>query len=284
MTSNVLDKKPEARKPADRGLAIGETDAHVFNCPSCARALAEGTSLCPGCGAHLILGVLVRRAGVILALGVVIGMLVGGAVMASVITLSLRESAAAAAAAAAAEAAAAAPPAEAASAAPSAAAVPSSEVALDADIPAGSITALSGTAVVNGRITVDTATLADTLARKGATTIEIARALRSLAADAALGRDLTARMSPWVAARAVTSRLDAFYSAIADTARAGLRASLADAGSYRGAAGSMLTVLAGLGSIDAESRTLAATIDLELPPVAGPDPSATSGPEVPPGH
>ena len=69
MTSNVVDAKPKTPKAGEKGLAIGETPTNVFNCPSCARALSEGTSVCPNCGAHLIMGVLLRRAGLILALG-----------------------------------------------------------------------------------------------------------------------------------------------------------------------------------------------------------------------
>ena len=70
---------------ASQGIAIGETDSHVFNCPSCARPLSEGTSKCPACNTRLIMGVALRRAGMILALGVVIGVLLGGAVMSAVI-------------------------------------------------------------------------------------------------------------------------------------------------------------------------------------------------------
>ena len=91
------------------------------------------------------------------------------------------------------------------------------------------------------------------------TTIEIARALRSLAADAALGRDLTARMIGWRAARGAVSQLDGFYLAIADTARTGLRFSLADSGSYRASGETMLAVLADLESVDADARDFAAT-------------------------
>ena len=80
--------------------------------------------------------------------------------------------------------------------------------------------ALSGTAVVNGRITVDAATLRTTLSSR-ASTSDIARALRSLAADAALGSDLTGRLARWPDAGPVAAQLDAFYRSMAKTARDG---------------------------------------------------------------
>jgi hypothetical protein len=133
--------------------------------------------------------------------------------------------------------------------------------------PAGALAALSGTAVINGRITVDAATLAETLSRKGATTIEVARALRSLAADAALGLDLTGRLAPWAEAAPLVAQLDEFYRAVATQARAALRASLADAAGYRRDGAQMLKVLQGLADVDAASRAFAATVGVVLPSI-----------------
>ncbi len=103
----------------------------------------------------------------------------------------------------------------------------------------------------------------------------MARALRSLAADAALGRDLTARMIGWSAARGAVSQLDGFYLAIADTARTGLRFSLADRESYRATGETMLAVLADLESVDAGARDFAARVHLEMAPIETGVPSAT---------
>jgi hypothetical protein len=136
--------------------------------------------------------------------------------------------------------------------------------------PAAAVSALSGTAVVNGRIAVDAATLASTLGRSNATSIELARALRSLAADAALGIDLAGRLAPWTDAADVRTGLDDFYRAMAQEARTGLRASLNDPGAYRKAGAAMLTVLRTMASVDTQSRGLADSIGLELPPVVLP--------------
>jgi hypothetical protein len=127
---------------------------------------------------------------------------------------------------------------------------------------------LSGTAVVNGRIAVDTVTLSRALADRNASSVEIARAFRSLAADAALGIDVAARLASWPEAATVKAELESFYLAMADSARSALRAPYSDRAGYRAAAAAMMPVLAKLGAVDAVSRTLATTIDLELPPVA----------------
>jgi hypothetical protein len=137
-------------------------------------------------------------------------------------------------------------------------------------VPSVAISALSGTAVVNGRIAVDTTTLRSTLAAKGVTTSDIARALRSLAADAALGSDLTDRLGQWTAAASVTAQLDAFYRSMAKTARDGLRSSFGDVAGYRAAGFAMLKVLGALDDVDTASRSLAESVNLDLPPVAVP--------------
>ena len=178
MTTNVLRGKSGRRSPDARfGLAIGETEAHVFTCPSCARPLSNGTSKCPGCGVRLVMGVMLKRAGGILALGMVFGIALGGAATASVIALSVRVPAAVAVVTP--------------TVAPAdGAAIPQPTQAVTVPtfvVPQTALSALSGTAVVNGRIAVDAATLSSTAARSSASSIEIARALRSLAADAALG-------------------------------------------------------------------------------------------------
>src|SRR4029078_6606135 len=83
----LLQNKTDSATKEGMGLAIGDTDASVFACPACSRPLSEGTCRCPGCGTRLPLGVRLKRAGAILALGVAIGILIGGASTAAAITL-----------------------------------------------------------------------------------------------------------------------------------------------------------------------------------------------------
>lgn len=276
MTINLLRGKTGAKSTPERdaalkslGTAIGDADSNVFNCPACSRPLSEGTSRCPACGVALVMGVMVRKAAAILALGMVFGILLGGAVTASAITVSLHDPKAVVAAV------------------PTAAPVAATAAPTAITHPTGgapaAVSALSGTAVVNGRIVVDAVTLRDTIAKPHVTTIEIARALRSLSADAALGSDLVDRLVAWREAEPVMSQLNDFYTTVAATAQLGLRASLTDDGSYRDAATRMGTVLLGLSGVDSASRALAATVNLELPPVvmspaSSANPAASTGP------
>ena len=262
MAINLLrgkSRRPKLRLDHRRGFSIGETDAHVFNCPACARPLSDGTTRCPGCGVRLVMGVTLRRAGSILALGIVIGVLLGGGTTAAAISLSIRDSKVDAAAQVAGP-----------SASPSPIPMPSR--APETTIPGSqaAVSALSGTAVVNGRIAVDAVTLKSTLRDTRASASDLARALRSLAADAALGIDLTDRLAPWRDAAVVTADLETFYRRMADSATTSLRLSLDDTAGYRRAGAQMLTVLGGLRAVDAASRVLAATLNLDLAPVAVP--------------
>lgn len=259
MTTNLLQNKNEGAPKEAMALAIGDTDANVFTCPACSRPLSDGTSRCPGCGTRLILGLPLKRAGAILAMGVVVGILVGGATTAAAISFSAHDTAVAPS-----------PVATTAPAAVTPTAAPSIVAPPDFAAPVAAVSALSGTAVVDGRIAVDAATLASTLSRSNASSIELARALRSLAADAALGIDLASRLAPWTDAAQVQAGLDDFYRAMAQEARTGLRASLNDTGAYRKAGARMLTVLSTMGTVDAKSRELAGTIGVELPPVVLP--------------
>ena len=124
--------------------------------------------------------------------------------------------------------------------------------------------------MVNARIATDTNTLAATLADSKATTIDIARALRLLSADAAEGTDLVARLAVWRDADLAAGQLDDFYQTMSRTTTVALRDSLNDASGYRRSATEMLDVMSGLPTVDAASRTLAATVDLELAPVVMP--------------
>jgi hypothetical protein len=259
MTTNLLRGKvaKATRAGADRGPAIGD-DANYFSCPACSRPLARGVMRCTGCGVRFFMGVRLKRASGFLALGVVLGVLAGGPITASAITAILREANAAAVVAPVG------PPRD-----TSAIAAPSIPVQIPVHaVPQAAISALSGTAVVNGRIALDTVTLSGTLADRNASSIEIARAFRSLAADAALGIDVAGRLGSWPQAAAVKSELETFYVTMADSARTALRAPFSDNAGYRRSATAMVTVLAGLGGVDAKSRALASTVNLELPPVA----------------
>ncbi len=256
MIANLIHGKTRAGADGATDLAIGETGANVFECPGCSRPLEHGTRRCPGCRTRFMLGVTARRAASILTIGALFGVLVGGSATGAIFTISAAQARPAAVVTP--------------STAPIATGAVPTLAPVEVGVPHAAVSALSGTAVVNGRITVDAETLTAALAKPGASAIEIARALRSLAADAALGIDLAGRLGPWTEATDVQAELDAFYRSMADTARSALRASFADPAAYRSSGAQMVTVLSMLGEVDTSSRQLAATVDLELPPVVLP--------------
>lgn len=260
MISSLLGRSQEAKPAGDAAVAIGDADAHVFGCPVCGRPLNDGTWRCPTCGTRLVLGVALKRAGLILTLGIVIGALVGGTTTAVAVSMSLAGSSSVAETAVV-------PASTAAPADPLPSAAPVVVRPVPAGPPSAAVAALRGTAVINERIAADMATLRSTLADEHSSSMTIARAIRSLAADAASGIDQVARLAPWTGAAAVRAGLDSFYRDMADTARLGLRGSLVDTAGYRKAGEAMISTLSGLGAVDAASRSLAADAGLDLPPV-----------------
>jgi hypothetical protein len=246
-------KVKAARPRADRGPAIGDADSHVFSCPGCNRPLPNGTFRCPGCGIMLVLGVKVRRAAGILGIGVIVGVLAAG-----IIGLTLTGWTPASGGVAVVPGATGPTGAQASGAVASAAAP-----TLPANVPQTAVGALGGTAVINKRILADAAILTKTL--KGGDPVAIARNLRTLAADAAQGIDMTGRMAGWTDATAVRKQLDALYGLMADTAHDGLQASLTNKNAYRATGKKMLTAVKAVAGADAASRVLAGTVSVQLP-------------------
>jgi hypothetical protein len=146
-------------------------------------------------------------------------------------------------------------------------------------VPAGAAVALSGTALINARITTDAGKLATVLSKANAPTVDVARAMRAVAADAQQGLDMSARLTPWTDAAPVAAKLDTFYRGIVDAARDALRVSLNDGTAYRRAGAELITRVRGLAEVDAASRALAASAGISLPPLG--DPGAASSPSSP---
>jgi hypothetical protein len=96
----------------------------------------------------------------------------------------------------------------------------------------------------------------------------VERELRSLAADAAYGANLPARMTGWDDAATVAAELAAFYDEVRDVARDGLRYSIANRSAYRAAGQAMVKLLSGLPELDARTRAVAEAAGAEVPPPA----------------
>ena len=265
MTINLLRGKGTRGVKGAEALdpAIGEPDASVFNCPVCQRPLSHGTARCPACGSSgLIMGLRMTQAGGILALGVAIGVALGVALTAILISMSIREPSVAAAAV----------PTEAPAAISSAAPVAVGPGGVSGGgLPTIAMAALSrGTAVVDGRIR-STRQRSGRRSRHGPRHRHRARP-RLLAADAALGSDLTGRLARWPDAGpvAIPARRLLPIDGEDGAGRAALlavRQRLLPIDRRRDAQGAHRPR-----AVDAASRTLAGTVGLELPPVDQPAP------------
>lgn len=256
MTVDALRGK--SARSAGRGeadaLPIGEDDANIFDCPACRRPLATGSSRCPGCATRLVAGVKLSKAVGFIVAGGLAGAFIGGgvigaaAVLAQPATVAVVET----------------PPVVAPSSAPIASA-PAPVVA--PTVPATAVSALRQSALLNQRLVADTAHLAAVLALDEPSSVEIARALRTLAASAAFGDRIAPDVADWPEATAVSVALVDFYAAIGGTAREGLSYSLNSTAAYVAAGEAMLAVMAGLPDLDAAARAVAMTADIDLPVV-----------------
>lgn len=270
MTIEALSSKRGRRGKDDvsEALPIGETDSNIFNCPACARPLGSGTPRCPGCGTRLIAGVQAGRALGFLAVGTAVGLLIGGGLMALTLTLSRVTPAVA-------DGGTTLP-----SALPAATAAPllTPPPAGGPVVPTAAQSALRQTALVNQRIATGAGLLAAALVADAPSSSDIARALRSMSSNALFAQGIAADIAAWDAGTVVAADLGSFYGAIHSTASEGLGASLNNDTAYIAAARAMLALVDGLGALDGAARDLAATIDLELPPVELPGADAVAAP------
>ena len=238
--------------------AIGVPNAQLFDCPACGRPLARGTSKCSNCGTRLVGGRPMRRVATFAAIAAVVLVAVAAIGMTALATSPSQPATGGVPTT---------PPA--ASQPATTAAVPS-EPPAPTGIPAGAAAALGGTAVVNNRIVSDSDTLAEVLTNADSPTIDVARAMRALAADAQLGLDMTGRLTPWTEAAPVVAKLNAFYEDLTGAARDALRVSLNDATAYRAAGAGLIAKVRGLAEVDAATRELATSAGLTLPPLQAP--------------
>jgi hypothetical protein len=231
------------------GLAIGEADANIFNCPVCSRPLATGANRCPTCGTRLILSTPAQRAGIFVSAGIVLGLLFGWSFSAVVGAFTTPRATT--------------PPA---SAAPGA----SAPVVVVVPTPAPTIAAVSRSALgqvaaLDTRLAAAASSLRLALQEKDLDSASVADQLRSLAADAAFGEDLASRLGAWDQAYALSLDLANLYGAVRSTAREGLAASIQNDPAYRASAQKMLAVLAGIPALDKRLRELALMVDVRLP-------------------
>ncbi len=258
MALNILKWRPTAPKfKVPKVGAIGEPDAHVFNCPKCARPLTEGTPRCPGCGTRLIMGVAARRASILMGAGFIVGLFLGGGFMSLVISNLISPTTPVSAADS--------TDGSAASSVTGPGASPGTLVP-DASVPAGALSSLRQASLLDSRIAADARALSKAYKARSSGA-DLAPILRSLASNASIGGELMPQLRTWDKAHALASARTAFYSSVSATAIKGLRASVTDRSSYRTASKRLLTTLKKLVALDAASRALALEANLVLPDV-----------------
>lgn len=259
MTIDALHGPLErSRETGQEPAAVGVPDANIFPCPRCSRPLAVGVSRCAGCGTRLVAGVRLLKVSGFVGLGLVAGLAVGGGLVAVAMLPGTIP----------------AQPAEVPVVQPPVAVVPSAAPVVTAappplapGVPASALSALRQSTVVNQRLLADADLLATALAAAKPSSAEIAPLLRGLASNAAYGDRLAPAVGTWDEGDAVSQALAAFYASIARIADEGLSASLANERAYVDAGRQMLALMVGLTDLDAASRGLAASADVELPPL-----------------
>jgi hypothetical protein len=263
MTSEAVPTQPDApepvareampRNPALESIAIGAYDQNIFLCPRCTRPLAVGVSRCAGCRVRLVAGVPLLKVSGFVGMGFVIGIALAVGVLS---TLALLAGPVAA------------PNQPPVAAVPSA--VPGASVApgvVDPAVPRAATSALRQSTLINQRLLTDQRRLARVMRSSGSGASEIAPVLRSLAWTVSFGDGLGGTISTWPDAVPFAKSLDSFYGQLARIADDGLSASVSNDKAYRDAGRRMLIVLDRLADIDAGSRALAATANIELPPL-----------------
>ena len=252
------------RDPASDGPAIGMPDANIFPCPRCTRPLAVGVSKCAGCGTRLVAGVPLLKVSGFIGLGLAAGLAIGGGIFGALTLLGGR----------------AAPPVAAPPIAvvPSEAALPStvpgtsalpqpSAAAVDTGVPAAALTALRRTTSVNQRLLADADLLTKALAARDPSPADIAPSLRNLASTASFGDAIASTVGTWDDAADLSTALASVYASIDRIAQDALEASLTNDRAYQDAGARMLTMLDRLASLEADTRALARTAGVDLPPL-----------------
>lgn len=234
-----------AQREEREGLAIGESDANIFNCPVCARPLDSGASRCPGCGTRLIAGVQMTRAAGFIAAGALAGLLVGSLVTGVGALAMVAFSPATGTTAG--------------QTTPDGR--PLASQGIDpVTVPSAALTALRQSSLVNERLLEDAGRLDAALSAKHPSSVDIARILRSISSDVAFGNRVAPDVAKWAAAAPLSADLVAFYADAGDTARDGLAASITNERAYVEAGSAMRTLLKGLPDLDSQARYLVASV------------------------
>src|SRR5450432_2607276 len=189
--------------PTETTPMIGdETQGGYVSCPTCGRPVADGLVRCSGCGTRILLGVAASRALLFLTTGAVLGLLVGGLSVGSILNASRAPAAAAAAAA---------HPANPSPGLSAATPLPSS-VRSTVDPLAAS--ALRQVASTNQQLLLSLGSLRHELRANPFDTAAVAATLRVISASATYGTSVVGYLSAWPEAAALQGELGQFYAQV----------------------------------------------------------------------
>ena len=254
MTIDAMPGQPERpHEPALDAYPIGATDSNIFLCPRCTRPLAVGVSRCPGCRTRLVAGVPLLKASGFIGMGLAVGITLGVGMLGALALLAGPTVA---------------------TVQPPAAVVPSlapgqtaGPVPVDTTVPRAATSALRQSTLVNQRLLADADRLRRRMASTGSGAAEIAPLLRSLAWTSGFAGGVASDVATWSDGIGVAKSLASFYASIGRVADQGLSASITNKTAYRDAGRRMLLVLDRLKDLDKASRALAATANVDLPPL-----------------
>jgi hypothetical protein len=261
---------------APESISIGEIEPTVFSCPNCQRPLAIGARRCPRCKTHLVMGVQLSRASAFVAVGLILGLaLGGGAAGIALISNGLSRDAEIAAQVKAALAAAQAHPQPVATAAPveSPRPVVTAPPAGGAAIPALARSALVQAASIDRDLAAAVPALEAALRARDFDTLAVLAVLQSVSADAVAGRQLAGHIGGWSDGRELATSLTTYYASLQAAAAEGLAASIRNEAAYKAAATEMVGLLGQLGAVDAQLRAVAGEAGVTLPASAGEAPA-----------
>jgi hypothetical protein len=262
MTVEVSPRRSRKPKATQDALVIGEMNQTVFPCPACTRPLVIGARRCPGCGTRLIIGVQAKRAGILVAIGVFGGLILGGVLSTTATALggAIQDTVAAVTAGSSAS------PSTSPAVSPSAGA-PTIGPGTISTVPALTRSALAQAVGVHTRLTASKALLASALKAKNLDSVGVSQTLRAMSADAVIGLQLSSHIGAWSGGKELSGELTTFYSAIQVTAASGLSASVRNDNAYRVAGQRMLALLGGLTALDLRVHDVASQAGVVFVPL-----------------
>jgi DNA-directed RNA polymerase subunit RPC12/RpoP len=263
----MMTRARKTKDPAqDPPLLIGdESTGGYVSCPRCGRPVADGLVRCGGCGMRILMGVAAPRAFLFLTTGAVLGLLVGGLAVGSIMGANRTSGGGTTAVL---------PPGQSPSASPSAtsATSPLPSVAKQAVDPLAA-SALRQVASTNLQLISSLETLKQELKQRSLDTGAMSATLRSMSAAATYGGTVVGYLSAWPAAAPLQGQVGRLYTQVVAVAASGLGAQLASQTAYRAAGDQIVSILAALPAIEDAADVLGQSGGVDLPGAVNPAPS-----------